>query len=180
MSEILLTAQRFVVEMVDRVLPDGSKFRREIIRHTGAVVVLPILDDGRVCLLRSFRPSVDRYLWELPAGTLDRGEDPTAAAVRELAEETGYRAGTVKHIHTFCASPGIMDELMHFYVASNLQLGHPAREVGEVMENHLFTWQEIDRMLAEWEIVDSKTLVALLWYLRFKHIREERHNTSSN
>ena len=168
MSEILLTAQRFVVELVDRVLPDGSRYRREIIRHTGAVVILPLLRDGRVCLLKNFRPSVDRYLWELPAGTLERGEDPDAAAARELAEETGYRAGKIERVNTFCASPGIMDERMHLYVATDLEAGDPAREVGEVMENHLFTWQEIDRMLRDWEIVDAKSLVSLLWYLRYR------------
>ena len=168
MGQILLRAKRFAVEMVERVLPDGSHFRREIIRHNGAVVVLPLVDESRVCLLRNFRPSVDRYLWELPAGTLEVAESPDDTAARELREETGYTAGNITRVHTFCASPGIMDETMYYYVASDLQPGPPSRESGEVMENHLFTWPQIDQMLRDHQIVDAKTLVGLLWFLRYR------------
>lgn len=168
MNKILLRAQRFVVEWCQRQLPDGSLYAREIIRHPGAVVILPLIDPQTVCLLRNFRPTVDRFLWELPAGTLNVGEDPAVAAVRELAEETGYRCGRLTHLHSFHASPGIMDERMHVYAASDLTAGETALEVGEVIETHAVRWSEVDRMLRRREIEDSKTLVTLLWYLRYR------------
>lgn len=168
MNKILLRAQRFVVEWCQRRLPDGSLYAREIIRHPGAVVILPLIDEQTVCLLRNFRPSVDRYLWELPAGTLNVGEDPAVAAIRELAEETGYRCGRLAHLHSFHASPGIMDERMYVYAASDLTAGSQALEAGEVIETHAVSWPAIDRMLRRREIQDAKTLVTLLWYLRYR------------
>ena len=91
--EILFRAQRFQVERAIQTMPDGSRHVREVVRHPGAVVILPLLDDGRVCFVRNFRVAVGETLIELPAGTLEPNEDPAETAIRELAEETGYRAG---------------------------------------------------------------------------------------
>ncbi len=168
MRTALLKTKRFTVELVNQVLDDGSIYTREIIRHNGAVVILPLVDDDHVCMLRNFRPSVNRWLWELPAGTLEKNEHPDLTAPRELKEETVYSANEIVHIHTFCMSPGIMDEQMHFYVAKGLSAGKHAREIGEQMETHVFSWPEIDRMLRNGEIVDGKSLVSLLWYMRYR------------
>ena len=121
--EIIFQAQRFSVERVLQVAADGSKYVREIVRHPGAAVILPLLDDGRVVFIRNYRAAVNETLIELPAGTLDRSEDPLSTAKRELAEETGYRAGNMKLLLTFCMSPGILDEKMHLFLATALTAG---------------------------------------------------------
>ncbi len=166
--EILFRAKRFNVERVVQVMPDGSEHVREIVRHPGAVVLLPLLDDGRICFVRNFRAAVGQTLIELPAGTLEPNEDPAVTAVRELAEETGYRAGRVEHILTFCMSPGILDEQMHFFVAEQLQAGPTAPEEGEDIQPLLCTWEEALGMAARGEIRDAKTLTAMLYYHTYR------------
>ena len=106
-----------------------------MVRHPGAVTILPDLEDGRVCLIRNRRASVNKSLLELPAGTLEPGEDPVDCASRELAEETGYRSRSMKPIHEFFLSPGILDERMHLFHAQKLVPGYPEREPSEQIEN---------------------------------------------
>ena len=168
MPQIVYRSARFNVECVVQNLDDGTSLTREIVRHNGAVVILPLLNDGRVCLLRNFRPAVQQWLWELPAGTLELGEPPADCAPRELQEETGYTASKMTLVHRFCMSPGILDERMHYFVAEGLVAGEHAREVGEQMENHLLSWSQIDSMLRDGQISDAKTLVCLLWFLRYR------------
>src|SRR5512145_2586854 len=102
LPEILFRAQRFCVESVVQKTADGRQLVREIVRHPGAVVILPILSDGRVVFVKNFRAAVNETLIELPAGTLDHDEPPIKTAERELAEETGYRAKTIEPLLTFC------------------------------------------------------------------------------
>jgi len=166
--EILFRAQRFQVERAIQTMPDGSRHVREVVRHPGAVVILPLLDDGRVCFVRNFRVAVGETLIELPAGTLEPNEDPAETAIRELAEETGYRAGRMEHLLTFCMSPGILDERMHLYVADQLRPGPMALEAGEDIQPLLCTWDEALEMARRGEIRDAKTLVALLYYRQFR------------
>jgi ADP-ribose pyrophosphatase len=161
---ILFQGRRFRVERAVQVTPDGVEHVREVVRHPGAVVILPLLDDGRICFIRNYRVAVDQTLIELPAGTLEPGEDPAVTAVRELAEETGYRAGRIEHLLTFCMSPGILDERMHLYFAEKLQPGPMALEAGEDIEPMLCTWAESLDMMRRGEIRDAKTLVGLLYY----------------
>ena len=167
MSDILLQARRFRVERVVQTTPDGAAHVREIVRHPGAVVILPLLDDGRVCLLRNYRVAVDQTLIELPAGTLEPGEEPAKTAERELAEETGYRAGSMRRLITFCMSPGILDEQMHLFLAESLQPGPMALEAGEDIQTFLCSWQEALEMVRRGDIRDAKTLVSLLYYHAF-------------
>ena len=163
-DRILLQTSRFRVVAVDRPTRDGSTRTREIVRHPGAVLVLPMVDEQRVCLIRNYRLSVDQTLIELPAGTLDREEDPLAAAQRELAEETGYRASGWRHLHSFYLSPGILDERMHLFLATDLAAGDPAREPGEEITNLVTPWDEALRWIQTGEIQDAKTIAALLFY----------------
>jgi ADP-ribose pyrophosphatase len=165
--EVVFQAKRFDVERVVQVTPDGVQHVREIVRHPGAVVVLPLLDDGRVVFVRNYRVAVDETLIELPAGTLDRSEDPQLAALRELAEETGYRAVNIEHLLTFCMSPGILDEKMYLYLATSLTAGELALEPGEDIQPFLCTWEEAIAMVRRGEIHDAKSLVGLLFYERF-------------
>lgn len=165
--EILFRAKRFQIERAVQTMPDGSQHVREIVRHPGAVVILPLLDDGRLCFVRNYRVAVRDTLIELPAGTLEPNEDPAVAAERELAEETGYRAGQIEHKITFCMSPGILDEQMHFFVARQLQPGPTSFDEGEDIQPLLCDWQESLEMMRLGKIRDAKTIAALLYYRTF-------------
>jgi ADP-ribose pyrophosphatase len=166
-TKILFQGRRFRVEQAVQISPDGTRHIREVVRHPGAVVILPLLDDGRVCFVRNYRVAVDQTLIELPAGTLEPDEDPAETALRELAEETGYRAGRIEHLITFCMSPGILDEQMHLFLASGLQPGPTALEPGEDIQPLVCTWNEVLEMVRRAEIRDSKTLCGLLYYHTF-------------
>lgn len=165
--ETLLVTSRFRVQRVQRQLADGQMHAREIVRHPGAVVILPILDDGRICLIRNYRVAVDQVLLELPAGTREPGEAAIATAKRELAEETGYRCRTIRPLCEFYMSPGILDEQLFAFVATDLIAGTSAQETGEEIENLLVSTTDIDELLRTGQIQDSKTLSTLLFYLRF-------------
>lgn len=158
----LLSTERFSVDELSYRSSDGAELDRAVIRHPGAVVILPLIGQERVCLIRNYRLAVGRTLLEVPAGTLVPGEEPLAAARRELAEETGYRGGKWQLLQRFYASPGILDERMHLYLASELEPGPPAREPGEEIENVLMDADEALRLVREGQIEDGKTIVALL------------------
>ncbi|MCU0710264.1 MAG: NUDIX hydrolase [Pirellula sp.] len=166
--QVLFQAKRFHVERVFEHLAGGRTLERHIIRHPGAVVILPLIDDDHLCLIHTYRVAIDRWQLELPAGTLDKGLPPLEVARLELLEETGYRAQELKLVHTFAMSPGILDERMYFFVARGLSDGNPEREEGEQMENRVVTWSDVDRLLRDHHIIDAKTLVALLWYMRYR------------
>jgi ADP-ribose pyrophosphatase len=161
-NRLLLDTERFSVEEICQLLPGGQQRTRAVIRHPGAVVILPMVDKDRVCLIRNVRVAVGQALLELPAGTLSTGEDPQKAAVRELAEETGYHGGRWCKLHSFWMSPGILDERMHLFRAVDLQPGTPAREPGEQIENVVLDWEQAMTMVRKGEIQDAKTLVGLL------------------
>jgi ADP-ribose pyrophosphatase len=159
---ILLETQRFSVEAVPQPRADGAHEHRAIVRHPGAVVVLPVVDTERICLIRNFRASVDAELIELPAGTLEPGEDPEVAAHRELAEETGYRAERIERLRAFYPSPGILDEKMVLFLATGLTPGPPRREPGEQIQNLIVSWKQALEMVDSGSIQDAKTLIGLL------------------
>jgi ADP-ribose pyrophosphatase len=166
--EVLLTTSKFRVVRETIAGPSGKAKTREIVRHPGACVIVPLLDDGRVCLIRNWRVAVNQTLIELPAGTLEPPELPHVTAERELIEETGYRAQKIEFLHTFFLSPGILDEKMHLYLATGLTAGETAREEGEEIENWLVPWDEAIAMIFRREIQDAKTIVGLLWVDRLR------------
>lgn len=167
-NPVLLVASRFTVVRESYRTSAGGLKTREIVRHPGAVVILPLLDDGRVCLIRNYRISVKQTLIELPAGTLEPGEDPILNAERELAEETGYRAAKLEQLHAFYLSPGILDERMHLFLATGLTAGETAREAGEEIENLVVPWDEAVQMAVDGRIQDAKSIVGLLLVDRLK------------
>ena len=140
----------------------GERVQREWIEHPGAVTIVPLLDGDRVCLICNRRVAVATTLIELPAGTIDLGESPVDTARRELAEETGYHANSLEKIHEFYMSPGVMDERMHLFLATELTSGEAAREPGEEIENLIVPWGEAVAMAKDGRIQDAKTLVGLL------------------
>jgi ADP-ribose pyrophosphatase len=160
---------------VDTVrFPDGSTGRLEMLRHPGAAAVVPFVDppspdvaDPRVLLIRQFRHAADSFIWEIPAGRLDAGESPERCARRELEEETGVTAEHLEHLATVYTTPGFTDERIHLFLAHGLTDGQHRREVDEFMELHTVRWSEVMRMVQAGEIVDGKTLVAVLYVQAF-------------
>ena len=122
--------------------------------------------------MRNVRPAVGQTLIELPAGTLEPGEDPAETARRELAEETGYRAGRIEHLISFYSSPGICDEHMHLYLAQDLTAGPMSLDPGEELEPLLCSWDEALAMIHSGRIHDAKTLAGLLWWGMGRGLRE--------
>ena len=139
------------------------RFKREVVVHPGAVLILPMLDAETVLLIRNYRYAVGRTLLELPAGTLEKGELPLDCAGRELQEETGYLAGKLAPLCTFYTSPGVMSEQMFAFVATDLEPTEQALEEGEDIEVLPTKFADAVRMIREGRIVDGKTVAALLW-----------------
>jgi ADP-ribose pyrophosphatase len=167
-AEFLFQGKRFHILRMKRPSADGVMRTSDVVVHPGSVVVLPMVDALSVCLIRNYRVAVGETLIELPAGTLEGGEDPLDRARRELAEETGYRAGRLEKLSEFYMSPGILRERMHLFLATELTAGKEAREPGEEIENLLVPWREAIQMAQSGEIRDAKTMVGLLYYDRFR------------
>jgi ADP-ribose pyrophosphatase len=142
--------------------PGGVTGTREVVRQTGSVAALPVLDDGRIVLVRQYRYAVSDFVWELPAGRRDPSESPEAGARRELEEEVGLRAASLEPLSTFWTTPGFCDEVMHLFRATGLESIPPRPEADERIEPGTFTLDEAMAMVARGEIREGKTLVALL------------------
>lgn len=162
---MLLKGARFDVHRMTLTGDDGRQYEREVVRHPGAVVLLPILNDGRVVMIENTRPTVGETLLELPAGTREPNEDAVVTASRELIEETGYTAGRLELMHEFYSAPGICDELMHLYRATSLTAGDPKREATEQIVNRIADAGQIRQWIADGTIRDAKTLVGLYAFL---------------
>jgi ADP-ribose pyrophosphatase len=145
----------------------GARMLREVVVHPGAVVILPLKADGSVLLIRNRRHAIGEVLLELPAGTLEKGEDPMNCAGRELQEETGMLAGRLKALPSFFTSPGVLTERMHPFVAYDLEPSKQALEEGEEIELHPVPWKEAIAMCGDGRINDGKTIAVLLLYERF-------------
>lgn len=140
---------------------DGREVVREVIRHTGAAVVLPETPDGRLVLVRVFRHAAGGWMVEAPAGTIEPGEAPEACAARELVEETGWRAGSLRPLGSWYPSPGLFDETMHLFHATGLVPAESAPEEDEMVEPLVATRAEAAAMVRDGTIRDGKTLLAL-------------------
>jgi len=162
---IVYSGRVFSVEVATKRFPDGRDHEVAVVRHPAAVVVIPIDRDGRVILIRQFRAALDRQLWEMPAGSVDRGEPAEVAAARECEEEIGLAPRRVKRIGSFYPTPGYCDEEMIFFVASELEqpaADSPHRpDEDEDIEPRAFAVADARAMVARGEIVDLKTAYAL-------------------
>lgn len=164
---ILFKSHVFHVTREKLRLADGRELTRDIVRHPGAAVILPVLDDGRICLIENYRISAGEWLLELPAGTLEPGEEPLCAASRELTEETGYQAECVEPLLTFFSSPGMFDEQMHVFLATGLTPGTMALEDGEQIRVRPTPLGEVLQMIHDGQIHDGKTVASVLYYKVF-------------
>ncbi len=143
-------------------LPDGRRAVYEMVRHPGGAAVLPLLNDGRVILIRQFRPAGGGMVWEIPAGKLDPGETPAQCIEREIQEEIGYRAGRIEKISEMLTAVGFCDEVIHLYMATDLNETEQALEPDEFIEIVPVAAAEALDMVDRGEITDGKTQLALL------------------
>ncbi len=165
----------FRIDTVERI--DGSRAEREIVGHPGAVAILALDEEDRVLLVRQFRAPAGRTMLEIPAGTLDRDpdagtiEDPDLAAPRELEEETGYRAGSMRKLTSFWTAPGFATELMHLYLASELVPADADRlgpDEDERLELVRLPLPDAMRLIESGWIADAKSILALIWLDRIR------------
>jgi len=159
---------------VDSVrFPDGSIGELEMIRHSGASAIVPFLsdpqgEDPQVLMIRQYRYAADGYLYEIPAGRLDKGESPRDCAARELKEETGCTAEHFDHLLTIYTTPGFTDEKIHLYMATGLVAGETKHEVDEFLDLHPMRLSRALEMVEAGEIQDAKTVIGLLFAAGFR------------
>lgn len=171
LDEITLSTEsifegKIISLQVDTVqLPNGNTSKREIVRHPGAVAVLAIHND-RMLVVEQYRQALGRTEVEVPAGKLEKGEQPEEAIKRELEEETGYRCEQVTLLNSFYTSPGFADEIIHLYLAENLQAGELNPDEDEFLEITEITLEEAYEQIRDGRISDAKTIMAVqAWHL---------------
>lgn len=166
-AERLLEGVRFDVYAVGYPKRSGGHKRREVVVPADAVVILPLLDDDTVVLIRNERFAVNQTLWELPAGTLEPGENPDLCAARELQEETGYAADRVDRLTEFYTTPGFCTEKMTAYRATGLRFAGQDLDETERIETQTLSLDEAAAMVRDGRIRDGKTIATLLYHLQF-------------
>lgn len=140
---------------------DNVLYKREIVVHKGSTVIVPVFDDGTVALVRQYRYAAEKFLLEIPAGTLNRGEDPAAGAARELEEEIGVRAARIEKLTEFYVSPGFLTEKMHLFLATELTPTSQRLEDDEILTIERYTIPDALELIRRGEIEDAKTIVGL-------------------
>ncbi len=148
----------------------GRTTIREVVLHPGGVAAIPVLQDGRILLIRQFRYPIGKFILEIPAGKLDTGQPPLETIARELEEETGYCAGSLTHVCTFYTTPGISDESIHFFLAKDLNLKAQRLEEGEHITVEAYSLEECMQKIRTGEINDGKTILGILWYHQMNQV----------
>lgn len=164
-DEVVYHGSRVSMALRKVRLANGKEIQREVVLHPGAVIILPVLSDGRIVLINNVRHTVGESLLELPAGTLEKGEDPAHCARRELEEETGYRAAQIRPLGWFYTSPGILTEKMYAFAAADLTPGPQALEENESISVRPMTVSETVELIKSNQIVDGKTIAVILKYV---------------
>jgi ADP-ribose pyrophosphatase len=144
--------------------PSGRTTIREVVLHPGGVAAIPVLNDGRILLIRQFRYPIGKFILELPAGKLDSGQPPLETIAREIEEETGYRAGAITHECTFYTTPGISNESIHLFLAQDLAFEAQHLEEGEHITVEAYSLEDCLQKIQTGEINDGKTILGILWY----------------
>lgn len=159
--------------VVDTIEIEEAPYVREVVRHPGGVVVLAELEEGLIPFVRQHRYPMNRKLLELPAGKIDSGEAPAAAAAREFEEETGWRPLSITHVCSFYSTPGFCDELLHLFYTDEVRRTSSRLEPDEDVNVELYTFDQTMELVARGEIPDAKSLVALFWLQSVRRKRED-------
>lgn len=164
-SERVFDGKLLHINIDSVALPDGSHATREYVVHPGAVMVIPVLDDGRLLVERQYRYPLQRVFVEFPAGKLDAGEDPLECGKRELLEETGYSASEWEYLGEFHPLISYSTEVIHFYIARGLTKGRAKLDEGEFLEILPMSLDEIKAGILANQITDSKTIAGVFWMM---------------
>jgi ADP-ribose pyrophosphatase len=159
-TEIIYKGKIFDV-IQSEIKHDDHKYKREIVVHKGSAVILPVFDDGTVAMVRQYRYAAERFLLEIPAGTLNTDEDPEKAALRELEEEIGVRAGKIEKLSEFYVSPGFLTEKMHLYMATELTETSQNLDEDEILTVERYSFAEAFGLILAGNIEDAKTIIGL-------------------
>jgi ADP-ribose pyrophosphatase len=166
-SKMVFLGRVFGVRRDNVIEPGDVQAVREVITHSGSVVILPLVEDGRILMIRQYRHAAQQYLWELVAGRIDAGETVRHAAIRELKEETGYRAKRFTEFLDVFPSPGFLEERMHILLAEGLTPGKAEPEADEKIISHAYTVEELKHMMQDGKLRDGKSIAGILYYLTF-------------
>jgi ADP-ribose pyrophosphatase len=166
-SKIVFTSRVFDVRREKVVEPGGLRATRDFIEHPGSVVVLPVFRDGRILMIRQYRHSAGQYLWELVAGRRDGNETFARGAHRELQEETGYSARSMRQLCDLFPSPGFLREKMVIFLAQGLQAGPANPEADEKITSRIFSLREVLEWIHRGKICDGKSIAGILYYAKF-------------
>jgi ADP-ribose pyrophosphatase len=166
-SNFVYQGKRISFKVTNISLPNGKIIRKEIVEHPGAVVILPFLDD-KIVFLKQFRASINNWIYELPAGTLDKkGESLEECALRELKEETGYVADKATEMFRMYPSPGFSTEIIYSFFTDKLEKGTASPEETEIIQTIVLPFEEALELIRKEAIVDAKTIASLLYYDRY-------------
>ena len=158
----IFTGNIIKVESLTVALPDGKEATRDIVLHPGASAVIPLSENGELYMVTQYRKPIEKVSLEIPAGKLDKNEDPKDCARRELKEETGLEAGNIKHLVSLHSTPGFCNEVLHLYVATDLREGEACADEDEFISSQKIPVADLlDRVLHH-EITDAKTIVGIL------------------
>jgi ADP-ribose pyrophosphatase len=163
-SETKFTGRRISVRHDTLIMPDGKEAVRDIVVHNGAACIIPVCDNGDIIFVKQYRHAAGKFTIEIPAGTLEKGEDPYCCAVRELEEETGYKSDNIKFLFKMYSAIGICNEVLHIYTANNLVKGKMHTDEDEFIETIRYSLDESVKMIETGEICDSKTIGAIFMY----------------
>jgi ADP-ribose pyrophosphatase len=155
------------LEVKEVELPNGKMSSREIVKHPGAVAVVPMTKEGNIVLVRQYRKALGKTIVEIPAGKLEKGENPLESAARELEEETGYKTKKLDFLLSFYTSPGFADELIYLYFTDELEKGTVNMDEDEFLDLIEVSLEEAEKMVKDQTIHDAKTAYAIL-YMRMK------------
>ncbi|ECB9581141.1 NUDIX hydrolase [Listeria monocytogenes] len=165
-TEKIFSGNIIELQVDDVELPNGEKGKREIVKHPGAVAIIPFSADGRMYLVEQFRKPLEKNIIEIPAGKMEPGEDPLVTAKRELEEETGFQSDDLTYLTSFYTSPGFANELLYIYVARDLRkMEHPlAQDADEFINLVKVTMEEAEQLIAQQCIHDAKTMYAIQYW----------------
>ena len=163
-SQVLCENNFLKWNLLEVELPDGTISKRNLIEHPGAAAILPVFDDGKVLLVKQYRKAIESETLEIPAGKLDKGEEPSECAKRELEEETGYKAKNIEYLGKIATAPGFCNEIIYLYKATGLEKGVKNTDEDEFTENVIISLEEMKAKVRNGEIIDCKTL-SILAYL---------------